>query len=98
MIFFREDTKTFFLNTANSSYVIKILKDDMLCHWYYGALIGDDNLDSLNLFGKHEYMQSEEVGKWIVSKDVAPFECPVSGNGDFRIPAILLEKGNVRLL
>ena len=34
MIFFREETKTFFLNTVNSTYAIKILKDDMLCHWY----------------------------------------------------------------
>lgn len=91
MIIFREDTKTFFLNTNNSSYVIKILKDDMLCHWYYGGAIGDDNLDSLNLFVKNEYMQSEEVDKWMVSKDTAPFEFPVYGNGDFRTPAVILE-------
>lgn len=91
MILFREDTKTFFLNTENSSYVIKILKDNMLCHWYYGASLGDDNLDSLNLFAKHEYMHSEEIGKWVVSNDTAPFECPVFGNGDFRTPSILLE-------
>lgn len=91
MIFFREETKTFYLNTSNSSYIIKILKDDMLCHWYYGASVGDENLDHLNLFTKHEYMQSEEVGKWIVSKDSAPFEYPISGNGDFRSPALILE-------
>lgn len=94
MIFFREDTKTFFLNTVNSSYVIKILKDDMLCHWYYGASIGDDNLDSLNLFVKHEYMQHEEIDKWIVSKNSAPFEYPISGNGDYRLPAVLTENEN----
>lgn len=91
MIIFRQNSNTFFLNTANSTYAIKILKDDMLCHWYYGASLGDDNLDTLNLFAKHEYMQSEEVGKWIVSKDTAPFEYSVSGNGDFRTPALLVE-------
>lgn len=94
MIFFREDTKTFFLNTNNSSYVIKILRDDMLCHWYYGARIGDDNLDALNLFCQNAYVPLEIVSKWIVSKDTAAFEYPVSGNGDFRTPAVLWENAH----
>lgn len=94
MILYRENTKTFFLNTANTSYVIKILKDNMLCHWYYGASIGNDDLDPLNLFGINEYMPLEEVEKWKVSNDTAPFECPVSGNGDFRIPSVLLENAH----
>lgn len=91
MILFREDTKTFFLNTSNSTYAIKILKNDMLCHWYYGAPIGNDDLDALNLFEVHEYMPLENYDKWIVGKDFAPFEYPISGNGDFRNPAVIVE-------
>ena len=95
MIKFINENKTFYLNTKNSSYIIKVLKDDMLCHWYYGAKIAVENLDSLNLFCKKEYMQGEFLDKEnktnYVSKDVAPMECPISGNGDFRIPAIITE-------
>lgn len=95
MIKYIDSNKTFYLNTANSSYIIKILKDDMLCHWYYGAKIAIENLDSLNLFCKKEYMQGEYLDKEnkenYVSKDVAPMEYPISGNGDFRILAIVTE-------
>lgn len=95
MIKFINETKTFYLNTKSSSYIIKIVKDDMLCHWYYGAKIAIENLDYLNLFWKKEYMQGEYLDEEnktnYVSKDVAPMECPISGNGDFRIPCILTE-------
>lgn len=95
MIKYISENKTFYLSTKNSSYIIKVLKDDMLLHWYYGAKIEAENVDMLNLFCKKEYMQGEfldkENKKNYVSKDVAPMEFPISGNGDFRIPAIITE-------
>lgn len=95
MIKYIAENKTFYLNTKNSSYIIKILKSDMLCHWYYGAGIEEENLDMLNLFCKKEYVQGEyldNVNKQdFVSKDIAPMEFPISGNGDFRVPALLAE-------
>ncbi len=95
MIKYIAENKTFYLNTKNSSYVIKLLKSDMLCHWYYGARIEAENLDMLNLLCKREYTQGEfldEINKRnYVTKDAAPIEFPISGNGDFRIPALLTE-------
>ncbi len=91
MIFFKEDTKTFFLNTANSSYVIKILNNGIPCHWHYGAPVATENLDVLNLFCKKEYMPSEKIGDFIISKDTVSTEYSDFGSGDFRTPALLTE-------
>ncbi len=93
MIIFNENTKYFFLNTNNSSYVIKILDNGIPCHWYYGAKIESENIDELNLFCKKEYMPSENLGDWIISKDVISTEYPDFGSGDFRNPALLTENG-----
>jgi len=93
MIFFNENTKTFHLNTDNSSYIIKILDNGIPCHWYYGAPVEIENLNELNLFCRKEYMPSEQLGNWIISKDKIPSEYPDFGSGDFRIPALLTENG-----
>ena len=41
MIIFNKENKTFHLATQNSSYIMKILENGMLTHWYYGARIDD---------------------------------------------------------
>jgi len=93
MIFYRETAKTFYLNTKNSSYIIKILDNGMPCHWYYGKAVGTENLDALNLLVPKNYMPSEKMGDWSFSRNVAPSEYPDHGSGDFRTPAILTENG-----
>lgn len=91
MIYYNESAKTFFLNTENSSYIIKILDNGMPCHWHYGASVEIEELDTLNLFCHKEYTQSENTNQWTISRDAAPSEYPEFGSGDFRAPALLTE-------
>lgn len=93
MIIYNKNTKTFFLNTENSSYVIKILANGIPCHWHYGASVAEDDVDALNLFTKREYMPADTLGDLIVSRDVIPLEYSDYGSGDFRRPALLFENG-----
>ncbi len=91
MIKFNNETKTFFLHTKNSSYLIKILDNGMLAHWYYGAKIAEDNMNYHHLFGTHNYSTSIQTDGWHISKDTALFEYPAFGDGDFRNPALCIE-------
>lgn len=93
MIIFNKNTKTFHLNTDNSSYIIKILDNGIPCHWHYGASVETENLDVLNLFSNKAYTPSETVGDWVISKDVVPMEYSDFGSGDFRTPSLLTENG-----
>lgn len=96
MIKYVSETKTFFLNTTGSSYVIKILDNGMLCHRYYGASIACDNLNYYNLFKKHEYTPLINSDGYEFSNDAAPLEYPSFGRGDFREPAICAENADGR--
>ena len=49
-ITYNESTKTFLLNTKNSSYAMKIAPYGYLLHLYYGRLIPDSDLDYLIQF------------------------------------------------
>lgn len=91
MISFSEANKTFYLNTKNSSYIIKLLSSGLLCHWYYGPRIAEDDLECMNILFRKEYMSSEEVDGHIFSKGTVPLEYPVFGGGDFRSPALIAE-------
>ena len=47
MIKYNENTKTFRLDTANSTYVIAIAAEGYLFHSYWGAKISDEELGYL---------------------------------------------------
>ena len=96
MIKFSPENKTFYLNTKNSSYIISILDNGLLCHKYYGASIAEDNMEYYNLFTKHEYTPNMVLNGYTFSKDNLPQEYPVFGRGDFRSPAVCVERSDGR--
>lgn len=91
MIKFNPENKTFHLATKNSSYIMKVLENGMLTHWYYGSKIANDNMDYYNLFGFHNYAPSIISDGYLLSKDTALMEYPTFGDGDFSNPALCVE-------
>ena len=91
MINFNSLNKTFYLSTHNSSYIMKILDNGMLTHWYYGARIPEDNIDYMTLLCERNYNPVSTAGEFEFSTSTLPMECPVFGSGDFRNPAVSVE-------
>ena len=88
----------FYLNTKNTSYIIRVLPDGTLNHCYYGKRIPSENLDWHNLFIPHDLTAPLKVGDEITTKDALPQEYPTAGRGDFREPAIILSGENGRMV
>lgn len=96
-ITFNEQTKTFKLDTENTSYCM-MLRRGFLQHAYYGAKIGDDDLsyiydDLINASFTPWSPSAQGIG---FSLDMQPLEYSCNGSGDFRISAFSVEtaKGN----
>jgi len=92
-ITYNENRKTFKIDTENSSYVMIVRKGGHLQHMYYGAYVGDDDL---------EYMFSDVINESFTpwppcaedshfALDTQPQEYPCNGTGDYRISAFSLE-------
>lgn len=96
MIKYDNQTKFFHLDTENSSYIIRVLDNGMLCHWYYGAAIAHDDLGYLNLLCGRSYCPVVSSNGLNLSRDIAPLEYPTFGNGDYRVPALTVETENGR--
>ena len=84
MITFCRETKTFYLETAHSSYVMRVLPNGMLHHVYYGARIAQDDLCGQHLFIARELSPDVELDGVISSPDCIPQEYACFGRGDFR--------------
>ncbi|MCR5278480.1 MAG: alpha-galactosidase, partial [Lachnospiraceae bacterium] len=91
MITVDEKNLTFKLDTPNTSYVFGVIDGKYLCHFYYGAKVSDTDLSfllpdirvpSLNKRDKLAFM------------DLAYFEYPTVGVGDYRPAALEIESDN----
>lgn len=91
MISFSNQNNTFYLNTDKTSYIMKVLSSGLVCHWYYGPRVAEDDVDKLSLLFRKEYMTLENVDGYTFSKNTVPAEYPVFGAGDFRSPALIAE-------
>lgn len=91
MINFNSESKIFYLNTNNTSYIMKIMDNGMLVHWYYGAALKEDNLNYLTLLCSRNYTPITNSDGYTFSPDTAPMEYPVFGGGDFRQPALCVK-------
>ena len=96
MVVFCEKTKTFYLETDNSSYVLRILPTGMLQHVYYGARIARDDLCEHHLFVERELCPAVTLGETVSSPACIPQEYPCSGRGDFREPALVVQTADGR--
>lgn len=82
---------TFYLQTEKTSYIMRVLENGMLYHCYYGKKIANDDVRYHNLFKFTDYASVFFISEGAATLDSLPQECPTSGRGDFRAPAIVVE-------
>lgn len=97
-IVYDDREKLFFLETAHSSYQMKVLEWGLLKHLYYGRKVGHVSMDYLGQridrgFSGNPYEQRLERS---CSPDLIPQEYGCRGTGDYRVPALktVLENGS----
>lgn len=90
-MFYDETSKTFYLETKNSSYVMQVLSNGILSHSYYGAKIPRENLEYLHCFREMPCSPFMSLEGRNVSSEAVRYECPVYGRGDYRFPSVWVE-------
>lgn len=87
---FNKDTKTFHLQSKNTSYLIKVLETGHLIHLYWGRKLNTDNLDYLieaNLWGSF-LSNTDNIDTFQLEANSQ--EYPGYGSTDLRSPAVEL--------
>ncbi len=80
-----------FLNTKNTSYVIRVLPNQTLQHIHYGGRVSADDFSYYNVFQDRAFSPRILMGPICTSHDIMPLEYPTFGRGDFRAPALRVE-------
>ena len=95
-IIFDSEKRMFKLDTATSSYIIEIFKENYLVHLYYGARIPDMNVSMLKYNGSFASFspQNINIDDCRFSPDVNPMEYPGEGAGDFRSSAVAVRNAD----
>ena len=81
----------FYLETAHTSYIMRILSNGILQQVYYGKKISRDDLTYYQLFRERAFSPLLILDGKEASRDTIPQEYPTFGRGDYRKPAILVE-------
>ena len=84
------ETKTFILETKNSSYLMTVSRYGNLLHMYYGERIPDTDLNYLLTFQDRGFSPNpNEAGNdRTFSLDFLPQEFSTSRSGDYRNPSV----------
>lgn len=86
---YNDRTKTFTLQTAKSTYKMKVDQHGVLLHMYYGAPTDESDFSYLIAPDDHGFSgQLGEINDRTYSLDYYPLEYPVHGTGDFRVQAL----------
>ena len=97
-IHYNSETKTFHLKAKDTSYVLGILRDGYLVHYYWGKGIGEYRHSNFLQFVDRGFSGNPYKHKddRTFSLDTLPQEYPQYGNTDFRKPAyqVQLENGS----
>jgi len=94
-IIFDEATKTFHLQTINTSYIMQIYKNGYLAHLYWGRKIRNTVSNELLMFkGRGSFSPNPDNADDNLTLDTLPQEFPAYGNTDFRVPAYEVELEN----
>lgn len=93
---FEEKSKSFILQTENSTYVIQLLREKFLSHVYWGAKIKEPVVEAMIKAAGRASFNATTDGDREFSLDTMPNEYPAYGNSDLRMPAyqLLLENGS----
>ena len=88
MITYNESTKTFRLDTTNSTYCITIAAKGYVAHSYYGPKIGNDDTTYLLRQMEYPFADSPTFREKLSLLDFLAQEMPTDGVGDFRKTAL----------
>ena len=88
MISFNDKTRTFRLDTANSTYCITVAEKGYLAHSYYGPKIGNDDTTYLLRQMEYPFADSPSFREKLSLLDFLHQEMPTDGVGDFRKTAL----------
>ncbi|MDO4942985.1 MAG: alpha-galactosidase [Lachnospiraceae bacterium] len=91
-----ENSKTLILETAHTTYQMKISKYDYLLHTYYGEKLSDEDLSYLIQPKDRGFSPNPYEAEYdrTFSLDVFPQEFSSDGCGDFRKPSIEIKNGD----
>lgn len=95
-ILFEKNTKTFHLQSKNTSYVFRIVKNGNLAHLYWGKKVNQYNGSNEFIFAERSFSPNPDPEHWDASYslDTLPQEYPAYGNSDFRNPAYQVQFEN----
>ena len=95
-IIYDSQNKTFKLDTATSSYIIKIYDENYILNLYYGAKIPDTYVPDRECTAPCASFSPANpvIGEYVFSPDTAPMEYGTNGAGDFRISALAVKNQN----
>lgn len=95
-IIFDSKNKTFKLDTAASSYIIKIYDENYILNLYYGAKIPDTYVPDREMLSPNASFSAANpiIGEHGFSPDTAPLEYGTLGAGDMRIAALAVRNKN----
>ena len=92
-ITFHCDQKIVHISNDTISYVMEVVAGKYLVHRYFGKKIREYRGTGNPFYFKRGYnTEHAEIEEENVSFDDFPFEYPVSGWGDFRIPAFQVQQ------
>ncbi len=91
---FEEKSKSFILQTENSTYVIQLLREKFLSHVYWGAKIKEPVVEAMIKAAGRASFNATTDGDREFSLDTMPNEYPAYGNSDLRMPAYQLQLEN----
>ena len=94
MITYNESTKTFRLDTTNSTYCITIAAKGYVAHSYYGPKIGNDDTTYLLRQMEYPFADSPTFREKLSLLDFLAQEMPTDGVGDFRKTALAVTNSN----
>ncbi len=84
-ISFDSNTKTFYLDTPNVSYIMGVQDSfGYLLHYYYGKRVQHEDVSYLARIQEPPYTPDRNMRDKLSFLDCAPFEYPTGGIGDFR--------------
>lgn len=89
---FTEEMTIFTLTSPGMTYSLAALESGHLAHIYFGKRADDDDLSYLLRLGESPYtpkVNERDMGTFM---DNTPFEYPVHGTGDYREPAVVIER------
>ena len=83
-IIYDDKTKTFHLQTNNTSYVVQIVKDKYLSHIYWGRRLNKYHKSREIIWKDRGFAPNPYLDDRTFSLDTLPQEYPQNGNGDYR--------------